>query len=292
MGEDDGVRLLQRVQQLERENDSLRAALRRLSRLAGRGLGVSGLGPGPGRDTMAEAPQAPGKAAAARTPVRPPLARQLTAVSADRPRLSAELLAAAAAIDTSTIHEAAGRLGSLPSAIKAIHPGMTICGPAFPVKGPPLDNLALHFAIDEAQPGDVIVADVGGVHEGGYLGEVMATSAHARQLGGLVIDGCVRDGAALGRLGWPVFARGLCMRGTLKDLDGDFKINEPLAFGDVIVTPGDLVLGDGDGVVVIPQAMVASAVAASLKREAGEAKTMAKLRTGVTTVELSGWKRK
>ena len=205
--------------------------------------------------------------------------------------LTPELLAEAAAIDTSTMHEAAGRIGALHSAIKAIAPGMTICGPAFPVKGPPLDNLAIHFAIDEAKPGDVIVADVSGGYEGGYFGEVMCTSAMARKLVGLVIDGGVRDGAALAKKGWPVFARGLCMRGTLKDLNGDFKINETLAFGDVIVSPGDLVLGDGDGVVVIPKGMVAATIEASLKREAAEAEMMEKLKTGVTAVELRGWKR-
>jgi len=205
--------------------------------------------------------------------------------------LTAELLAAAAQIDSSTMHEAAGRIGALSSAIKAIAPGMTICGPAFPVKGPPLDNLAIHFAIDEAQPGDVIVADVSGGYEGGYFGEVMCTSAMARKLGGLVIDGGVRDGAALAQKGWPVFARGLCMRGTLKDLNGDFKINETLAFGDVIVNPGDLVLGDGDGVAVIPKGMVAATIEASIKREAAEAEMMEKLKTGVTAVELRGWKR-
>jgi len=119
----------------------------------------------------------------------------------------------------------------------------------------------------------------------------MCTSASARKLGGLVIDGCVRDGAALAKKGWPVFARGLCMRGTLKDLNGDFKINETLAFGDVIVSPGDLVLGDGDGVVIIPKGMVAATIEASLKREAAEAEMMEKLKTGVTAVELRGWTR-
>ena len=206
--------------------------------------------------------------------------------------LSPELLEQAAVMDSSTLHEAAGRIGSLSSAIKAIDPGMTICGPAFPVKGPPLDNLAIHFAIDEAQPGDVIVADVSSGYEGGYFGEVMATSAIARDLGGLVIDGCVRDGAALAAKGWPVFARGLCMRGTLKDLNGDFKINETLAFGDVIIAPGDLVLGDEDGVVVVPKAMVAGAIEASIRREAAEAEMMETLKTGVTAVELRGWKRR
>ena len=171
----------------------------------------------------------------------------------DGGKLTPELLAQAAKIASSTIHEAAGRIGALPSAIKAVAPGMRICGPAFPVKGPPLDNLALHFGIDEAQPGDVIIADVGGHYEGGYFGEVMCTSARARKLGGLVIDGCVRDGAELAEMGWPVFARGLAMRGTLKDLNGDLRINERIAIGEAIIEPGDLVVGDTDGVVVIPK---------------------------------------
>ena len=210
----------------------------------------------------------------------------------DGGKLTAELLAEAAKIASSTIHEAAGRIGALPSAIKAVAPGMRICGPAFPVKGPPLDNLALHFGIDEAQPGDVIVADVGGRYEGGYFGEVMCTSARARKLGGLVIDGCVRDGAELAEMGWPVFSRGLAMRGTLKDLNGDLRINERIAIGEAIIEPGDLVVGDTDGVVVIPKAMAAATVEASIAREANEAETMELLAKGETTlVKMRGWTR-
>jgi 4-hydroxy-4-methyl-2-oxoglutarate aldolase len=206
--------------------------------------------------------------------------------------LTPELLVEAAKIASSTIHEAAGRIGALPSAIKAVAPGMKICGPAFPVKGPPLDNLALHFGIDEAQPGDVIIADVGGHYEGGYFGEVMCTSARARKLGGLVIDGCVRDGAELAEMGWPVFARGLAMRGTLKDLNGDLRINERIAIGEAIIEPGDLVVGDTDGVVVIPKAMAAATIEASITREANEAETMDILRKGETTlVKMRGWTR-
>ncbi|MBT3808695.1 MAG: 4-hydroxy-4-methyl-2-oxoglutarate aldolase [Rhodospirillaceae bacterium] len=210
----------------------------------------------------------------------------------DGGKLTPELLAQAAKIASSTIHEAAGRIGALPSAIKAVAPGMRICGPAFPVKGPPLDNLALHFGIDEAQPGDVIIADVGGHYEGGYFGEVMCTSARARKLGGLVIDGCVRDGAELAEMGWPVFARGLAMRGTLKDLNGDLRINERIAIGEAIIEPGDLVVGDTDGVVVIPKAMAAAVIEASITREANEAETMEILRKGETTlVKMRGWTR-
>ena len=206
--------------------------------------------------------------------------------------LTPEFLAQAAKIASSTIHEATGRIGALPSAIKAVAPGMKICGPAFPVKGPPLDNLALHFGIDEAQPGDVVIADVGGHYEGGYFGEVMCTSAKARGLGGLVIDGCVRDGAELAEMGWPVFSRGLAMRGTLKDLNGDLRINERIAIGEAIIEPGDLVIGDADGVVVIPKAVAAAAIEASIAREANEAETMKLLATGETTlVKMRGWTR-
>lgn len=207
-------------------------------------------------------------------------------------KLTPELLAQAAKLASSTLHEAAGRIGALPAAIKAVAPGMTVCGPAFPVKGPPLDNLALHFGIDEAKPGDVIVADVGGHYEGGYFGEVMCTSAKALGLGGLVIDGCVRDGNELAQMGWPVFARGLAMRGTLKDLNGDLYINQRIAIGEAIIEPGDLVVGDTDGVVVIPRAQAAAAIEASIQREANEAETMKLLAKGETTlVKMRGWER-
>jgi 4-hydroxy-4-methyl-2-oxoglutarate aldolase len=206
-------------------------------------------------------------------------------------RLTPEILAEAAKIATSTIHEAAGKIGALPAAIKPIAPGMRVCGPAFPVKGPPLDNLWLHYALDEAKPGDVIVADVGGLHEGGYWGEVMTCGAIGRKLGGLVVDGCVRDGKELTEIGWPVFARGFAMRGTYKDHTANGLINVPVPVGDVVVSPGDLVLGDTDGVVVIPRTKVEEAIAASKAREAREADLMAKLKTGRSTVEIYGWKR-
>jgi 4-hydroxy-4-methyl-2-oxoglutarate aldolase len=206
--------------------------------------------------------------------------------------LTPELIAEAAKIASSTLHEAAGRIGALPAAIKPVAPGMKVCGPAFPVKGPPLDNLALHFGIDEAKPGDVIVADVGGHYEGGYFGEVMCTSAMGLKLGGLVIDGCVRDGAELAQMGWPVFARGLAMRGTLKDLNGDLYINQRIALGEAIVEPGDLVVGDTDGVVVIPKAIAADVIEAGKAREARERETMEKLKDGATTlVKMRGWER-
>lgn len=210
----------------------------------------------------------------------------------DFARPTADELAAAASISASTIHEAAGKIGSLPAAIKPLERSMRVCGPAFTVKGAPGDNLWLHHALDQAQPGDVLVADVGGHYDAGYWGEVMTVSAQARGLGGLVINGCVRDGNEMIGLGFQVFARGTCMRGTEKDHNFKGALAQPLAMGDVIVTPGDLVIGDGDGVVVIPRGQVAEAIEASNAREAHEAEMMDILRTGKTTVEIYGWEMK
>ncbi|MCB0028128.1 MAG: hypothetical protein KDE28_09495, partial [Anaerolineales bacterium] len=120
--------------------------------------------------------------------------------------------------------------------------------------------------------------------EAGYWGEVMAVSAVARGLNGLVIDGCVRDADPIEELGFPVFARGLCMRGTVKG--GLGELNTPIVIGDVVIQPGDIVVGDRDGVVIVPQGRVAEAIAKSRQREAHEAELMAQLRAGKTTVEL------
>lgn len=205
------------------------------------------------------------------------------------PRPTAEELAAAASIAASTIHEAAGKIGALPAAIKPLDPRIRVCGPAFTIKGPPGDNLWLHYGLAAARPGDVLIADVGGHYEAGYWGEVMTVSAQARGLSGLVINGCVRDGQAMVDLGFPVFARGTCMRGTEKDRNYTGKLAQPLAMGDVLVNPGDLVIGDGDGVVVIPRQQVGAAIEGSLAREAREAEMMEVLRTGKTSVEIYGW---
>ena len=210
----------------------------------------------------------------------------------DFARPTAEELAAAASISASTFHEAAGKIGALPAAIKPLDPAMRVCGPAFTVTGAPGDNLWLHYALAEAKPGDVLVANVGGHYDAGYWGEVMTVSAQARGIAGLVINGCVRDGQEMIGLGFAAFARGTCMRGTEKDPNFKGALAQPLPMGDVLVQPGDLVIGDGDGVVVIPREQVADAIDASNAREAREAEMMEVLRTGKTTVEIYGWERK
>ena len=188
-------------------------------------------------------------------------------------------------LGVATVYEAAGRIGSVDPGIKPLATGVRILGPAFTVMCHPQDNLMLHKALQLAQPGDVLVASTGGHFHAGYWGGLMATSAMAKGLAGLAIDGCVRDSAEMVQMGFPVFSRGTCIRGTTKGVLG--KINHPLLFGEVLVHPGDLVLGDDDGMVVIPQAEIPQVLEASNRRVEAEKVKAGKLRHGTSSVELN-----
>jgi 4-hydroxy-4-methyl-2-oxoglutarate aldolase len=201
-------------------------------------------------------------------------------------RPEAALVERARKLPPATLHEAGGRIGVLPHQIKPVGRTMKVCGPAVTVHSPGGDNLWLHRAIYVAQPGDVLVVHVSGVEDFGYWGEIMSTAAQARGLGGLVIDGCVRDADALEAVGFPVFSAGLCVRGTGKDFGARGWINHPLRMGQLTVQAGDLVVGDRDGVVAIPRERVADIVAASEAREAKEAAVMERLRQGERTLEI------
>ena len=204
-------------------------------------------------------------------------------------RVAPELVAAAGKYAIATLYEAGGRIGALPSAIKPVHPSFRICGPAVTVQGQAGDNFWLHHAIYAAQPGDVLVVHVSGGHEFGYWGEIMSTAARVRGLGGVVIDGCVRDGALLGEVGFPVFARGLCIRGTGKDKHAIGWVNAPVVFDDVTVAPGDLMVGDGDGVVAIERERVGAIVEAARLRAIKEVQAIEQLKLGATTLDIYQW---
>ncbi len=206
-------------------------------------------------------------------------------------RVADDVVRAARPFGTATLHEAAGKIGALPSSIKPTSKTFTCCGPAFTVHSPPHDNLWLHRAIAVASPGDILVVYVGGGYEAGYWGEIMSTAAQARKLGGVIIDGCVRDSQLLETLGFPVFSRGLCIRGTGKDFEATGWLGQPVLIGDICVQSGDLVAGDADGVVVIPREAAAAAVEASAIREAKEAEIMEQLKKGALTLDLYGWNR-
>jgi 4-hydroxy-4-methyl-2-oxoglutarate aldolase len=213
----------------------------------------------------------------------------LPTVKLDFERPAAELVKRAKTFGTATLHEAGGKIGALPSVSKPMDPSFVISGPAFTVHSPPGDNLWLHRAIAVAKPGDILVVYTEGVYEHGYWGEIMSTAGNAAKLGGLVIDACVRDGALLGKVGFPVFARGLCIRGTGKDFAARGWLNAPLLLGDITVEPGDLIVGDTDGVVAIPRASVETVLQKSREREEKEAETMRQLVAGNSSIDLYGW---
>ncbi|MCR6645394.1 MAG: RraA family protein [Terricaulis sp.] len=166
--------------------------------------------------------------------------------------INADEIAQARKFGAATLHEAAGRIGALPGALQAIDPSFGVAGRAFTIHGPGGDNLWIHRALYLAQPGDILVVCTSGGHEFGYWGEILNEAAIARGLGGLVIDGGVRDVAALRRASFPVFARGHCIRGTGKDHGAIAWLNKPIQIGDVVIASGDLIVGDVDGVVAIP----------------------------------------
>jgi 4-hydroxy-4-methyl-2-oxoglutarate aldolase len=197
-----------------------------------------------------------------------------------------------AALDfgTATIHEAAGRIGALRSEIQAVAPSMRIAGPAFTVRTPPGDNLWIHRAVYSAKPGDVLVVATGDAHAlWGYWGEILSIAAIERGLGGLVLEGGSRDHDQLEALGFPVFSLGACIRGTIKDLHltGPW-LNGGVEIGEVFVAPGDLVVGDADGVAVVPHSQVSDVIVAARQRVAKEQSMMDQLRAGRTTLELLG----
>lgn len=198
------------------------------------------------------------------------------------------LVARVRTTSTATLHEANKRRGALPAAIKPLATHVRICGPAYPVKSPPGDNLWLHHAIYAASRADVLVIDVGGAPEFGYWGEVMTIAAQLRGIAGIVIDGGVRDACRLVELEFPVFSRTPCIRGPVKNPDGEGSLGDPVTIGDVTINRGDLVLGDADGVVVLPQAQAARIVADGELRELHEKSVVQRLQAGETTMQIYG----
>jgi 4-hydroxy-4-methyl-2-oxoglutarate aldolase len=196
-----------------------------------------------------------------------------------------KLIEAYRELGAATVYEAAGRVGSVSPAIKPLAKGVHILGPAVTVLCHPRDNLMLHKALQIAQPGDVLVASTGGYPDAGYWGGLMATSAMARKVAGLAIDGCVRDSEEMVRMGFPIFCRGTCMQGTTKGVLG--TVNLPILFGEVMVNPGDLVLGDDDGIVIVAAKDLEKVLAASRKRVENEVQKAAALKSGTSSMELN-----
>ncbi len=197
---------------------------------------------------------------------------------------SAERAAILGQMGAATLGESGGL--AMPPRIRPAWPGATLAAPAYPVHCSPGDNLAIHVAVARAPAGSVLVVDVGRVPNRGYWGEVLTTGALARGLAGLVIDGGVRDVGALEALGFPVFSSTIALPGATKVARG--SVGRTTRVAGVPVSAGDWVVGDVDGVVVLPGDALDDAVAAGQRRAAAEAGYFAALRQGSTTVELLG----
>ena len=166
--------------------------------------------------------------------------------------------------------------------------GAVLCGPAFTVRCVPGDNLPIHLSLAAVAPGEVLVVDAGGIIAG-YWGKILTVAAQQRRVAGLVIDGGVRDVRDVSELAFPVFARGVGVRGTVKRDEGAMRV--PVTVGGVRIEAGDLVLGDADGVVSIPAANVARVLAAAREREGREHTVIERLHKGELTVDIYGFRR-
>jgi len=211
--------------------------------------------------------------------VRPTIVRSIL-------RADAEHITRLGECGVATVHEAMGRTGLLEPAIRPIFPGARVAGSAVTVSCAAGDNLMIHAAIAVVRPGDVLVVTTSAPSSDGMFGELLAESCRAHGVAGLVIDAGVRDTAELTVMGFPVWSRAVWAHGTTKAIPG--SVNVPIGCAGALVHPGDVIVGDADGVVVVPRADAVSVVTAANERLAREARTRERLKGGELGLDIYG----
>ena len=209
--------------------------------------------------------------------------------------VSSEVVEKFRPIPVANISDCMWRMTAGGARLRPMHDGTVLAGPALTVRTRPGDNLLVHKALELAQPGDVVVVDAGGDLTNAIIGEIMTTYAQTRGLAGIVINGAIRDCGTIGRGSFPVYAAGITHRGPYKD--GPGEINTVIALDGMTIAPGDLILGDEDGLLCVPYEQVDAIYAAATAKQEVEARMMAEIAAGTldtswidARMKAQGWK--